>query len=489
MTRILSIGSDLDFADSIDWHQEENYKDYNIIFMNLRDLEHRSEEFVYPYYDSDDRAVVFPSRKQVRSFVMGGNDLIIALPSSSSIIKLKEGEQRSTTTVARPARISTAQSSDQNHDDDQEDDEDDDPSWYSCDLFAWLPAGVNTEDTGGESVVPVNSSDVGAQWEWYFDGNFGWDLTFQRVYQRAWMTEGSTYGDPTSGPSSGRGPDEKHGPLPRMQELAVNASNECIGARIELFPRKEADKSKLDQYPSQQGGIYLVPLKPSMPFADFARQVLIENYGVLDQGLDHQPEWAQDYALPKEQQLRDRITELQAELEELEEQVEEPAAYKPLLYDVGDPLEELVRETLRDVGLEVSGEVPGKRDGIIKLDDQWIVLEIYGSTSGVSAKKYRQLTDWVENVNVEHPDKNVEGLLIANPFAEDDPDERPPDLLTGDVKRLMDQRGFHAIRTIDIYRMICGYRNDDLTTDDIEQRFANMTDLVIDFDDVGSSPV
>lgn len=491
MTRILSIGSELDFANSIDWHQEKNYKDYNIIFMNLRDLENRSEEFIHPYYDSNDRAVNFPTRKEILSFVQkGGNDLIIALPSSSSI-ELRGGKQRNVVRKASPAGNSTDQGTDQEQhgDDGNQENDEEEPSYYSCNLFAWLPAGVNIEDRGGESVVSLDGTDVGSRWDWYFDGDFGWDLTFQYVYQRAWMTERSTYRNPTSGVSSSRGPDEKHGPFPRMQEIAVNASNECIAAKIELFPRKETDKSKLDQYPSPQGGIYLVPLKPSIPFADFAREVLVENYDVLERGLEHQPDWVQDYALPTEQQLQERISELKDELNELKEKIEEPAAYKPLLYDVGNPLEEIVRETLRDVGLEVEGEVPGKRDGTIKLDDKWIVLEIYGSTSGVSARKYRQLTDWVENVKIEHPDKNVEGLLIANPFSEEEPDERSSDLLTGDVKRLMEQRGFHAIRTIDIYRMISGYRNDEFTTSEIESRFANMTDLVLDFEDVESSPI
>ncbi len=487
MARILSIGSELDFADSVDWHEDANYKDYNIIFMNLRDLEQRSEEFVYPYYDDDERAVNFSTRKQVRSFVMdGGNDLIIALPSSSAVA-LQEGENQSTTTVARAVTAPTGQPSQEEKD--ENGDEEEEPTFHSCDLFSWLPARLHTEDTGGESVVLADNTEVGQLWEWYFDENFAWNLTLQRVGQRTWMTEGSAYDDPTSRPSSGSAPDEKYGPIPRLQEVAVNASNECIGGRIELFPRKDIDVSEVDQYPSPAGGIYLVPLKPSLPFADFARQVLVQNYGLFEEGLDHQPEWVQEYALPEEQRLRDRIAELQAELESLETEVEEPAQYKSLLYDVGDPLEDLVRDTLRDVGLEVSGEVPGKRDGIIKLDDQWIVLEIYGSTSGVTAKKYRQLTDWVENVNVEHPGKAVEGLLIANPFADEDPAERPSELLTGDPKRLMEQRGFHAIRTIDIYRMICGYRNDELSTADIEQRFASMDELIIDFDDVTSSPV
>ena len=144
---------------------------------------------------------------------------------------------------------------------------------------------------------------------------------------------------------------------------------------------------------------------------------------------------------------------------------------------------------MSEVGLEVGGEIPGKRDGVIKLSDQWISLEIFGSVNGVKARKYRQLTDWVENVQVDHPDKDVEGLLVANTFAEDDPEERPPDLLQGDPKRLMEQRGFHAISTIDIYRMICGYRNGDLMTRDIEEMFSDMDELILDFKDLPSDPI
>lgn len=464
MTRILSIGPDLDFVDSIDWNQKTNYKDYDIIFIDLSNLEDRSADFVHPYFEDEKTSVKFPTRKQVRSFVMeGGNDMIITLPSSSTI-QLKENQNEI-----------------ENLDEDE-------PTTYSCNVFAWLPMTLVTEDIGGKSVSLTENSHSNA-WNWYFTENFSWDLTIQGVRQRSSML--TSYKNPKSGygrySSSGR--NEKHGPVPRMQDIAVNASNECIASRIELFPRKAVDKSNIDQYPPINGGVYLFPLKPSIPFADFVRQVLIQNYEVLEEGLEFQPGWVEKYVLPEEQQLSERILKLKRDLAELEDQIEEPAKYKPLLYDVGDPLEELVRETLRDVGLDIDGEVPGKRDGIIKLDNQWVVLEIYGSINGVKSKKYRQLTDWVENVKVDNPDKNIEGLLIANTFVEADPNERPDKLLTGDPRRLMDQRGFHAISTIDIYRMICGYRNNELTTSDIKHRFANMDSLELNFEDVTASPV
>lgn len=275
-----------------------------------------------------------------------------------------------------------------------------------------------------------------------------------------------------------------------MQAIARNASNECIAARVELFPRKGVDESRLDEYNLQPGAIYLIPLKPSMAFSDFVRQVLLNNYDLLDEGIEHQPDWVSSYALPEEKRIRKRISEIESELEELDDEVEEPAQYKPLLYEIGDPLEKLVRETLREVGLDVGGEVPGKRDGVIKLtDDQWISLEIFGTVNGVKARKYRQLTDWVENVQVENPEGEVEGLLIANTFAEDDPKERPPELLQGDPKRLMKKRGFHAISTIDIYRMVYGYRNDELSTEEIVQAFSDMDELVLDFEELPSNPV
>lgn len=480
MERILSIGSELDFADHVDWHEHANYKDKNIVFVNLRDLESRSHQFFHPYFEEEFMSVDFPSRKQVRSLVMdGGNDLIVTLPSSPKVeVKgEKEGKPQSQQ-LSQTGGVNSTDSADNGLE------------FFSCDVLRWLPVNVSVEAMSGESVSLPREIKTPNYWDWYFDRDFGWDLTIQSVRQQSSMTEHSTYRNPNFKRSSSSSSSKKTGPIPRIQYIAMNASNECIAARIELFPRKRVDESRLDGYNLQPGAIYLIPLKPSMAFSDFARQVLLNNYDLLDEGLDHQPDWVPNYALPEENRIRKRISELESELEELNDEVEEPAQYKPLLYDLGDPLEELVRETLREVGLEVGGEIPGKRDGVIKLsDDQWISLEIFGTVNGVKARKYRQLTDWVENVQVDHPDKDVEGLLIANTFAEDDPEERPPDLLQGDPKRLMEQRGFHAISTIDIYRMICGYRNGELTTDGIEKTFSNMDNLVIDFQGLDSSPV
>ena len=479
MGRILSIGSKLDFADYVDWHEGANYKDNNIMFVNLRDLESQSKKFFHPYFE-DFMSVDFPSRKQVRSFVMdGGNDLIVTLPTSPEA-EMK-GEKQSRGQSQQLPQTGNAGSTD---------DTDNGLEHFSCDMLRWLPANVSVEAMSGESISVPLTSETPTYWDWYFDSDFGWDLTIQGVRQLSSMRDGSTYTNPNTLTRSGSSGSNKTGPIPRMQALARNASNECIAARIELFPRKRVDTSRLDEYSLQPGAIYLIPLKPQMTFSDFARQVLLNNYDVLDEGVEHQPDWVQDYSLPEETRIRERISELESELEELNNEVEEPAKYKPLLYEIGDPLEDLVRETLREVGLEVGGEVPGKRDGVIKLSEsQWISLEIFGSVNGVKARKYRQLTDWVENVQVDHPDVEVDGLLIANTFAEDDPEERPPELLQGDPKRLMEQRGFHAVSTIDIYRMVCGYRNEELSTEEIVETFSDMDELVLDFEDLPSDPV
>jgi hypothetical protein len=477
MERILSIGSKLDFADHVGWHENVNYKDYNIMFMNLRDLENRSGQFFHPYF-GDFTSVNFPTRKQVRSFVLeGGNDLIVVLPSSPEIEL--QGENQSKPQSQQSSQIENVNSNDST---------DRGLEFFSCNVLRWLPVNVTVEAMSGESVSLPIETETPDYWDWYFDRNFGWNLTIQNIGQWSKMRERSMYTNPNTVVRSGSRNSEKHGPLYRLQTIARNASNECIAARIELFPRR-VDKSRLEEYNLQPGAIYLIPLKPQMAFSDFARQVLLNNYDLLDEGVEHQPDWVRNYSLPEETRIRERISKLESELNELNDQIEEPAKYKPLLYEIGNPLEDLVHETLSEVGLEVGGEIPGKRDGVIKLSDQWISLEIFGSVNGVKARKYRQLTDWVENVQVDHPDKDVEGLLVANTFAEDDPEERPPDLLQGDPKRLMEQRGFHAISTIDIYRMICGYRNGDLMTRDIEEMFSDMDELILDFKGLPSDPI
>jgi hypothetical protein len=47
MVRILSIGSELDYAHHADWNESANIRDYDIVFVNLRDLERRTDEFLH----------------------------------------------------------------------------------------------------------------------------------------------------------------------------------------------------------------------------------------------------------------------------------------------------------------------------------------------------------------------------------------------------------------------------------------------------------
>lgn len=185
MDRILSIGSELDFADHVDWHEGANYKDNNIMFMNLHDLESQSEKFFHPYFE-DYMSVDFPSRKQVRSFVMdGGNDLIVTLPSSPEA-EMK-GEKQSKGQSQQLPQTGSTNSTDST---------DNGLEFFSCDVLRWLPVNVSVEAMSGESVSLPRENKTPNYWDWYFDSDFGWDLTIQNVRQLSSMAERSTYTNP-----------------------------------------------------------------------------------------------------------------------------------------------------------------------------------------------------------------------------------------------------------------------------------------------------
>lgn len=130
MVRVLSIGSQLDFADYVDWDDTVNIRDYDIVFINLRDLERRKDEFVHENVPEEyKRMYEMPPSDHIVQLLVSGGDLIITLPNT-----------------------------------------------LQNDL-SWLPFAVETHEDGGESIAEDTIDD---DWDWYFPNAFSWEISFTK---------------------------------------------------------------------------------------------------------------------------------------------------------------------------------------------------------------------------------------------------------------------------------------------------------------------
>lgn len=451
MPRILTKGSRAGVEDDYaDWSDEENLKHYSIAFYDLLDLENRKHEVVHPWFDFED-AVHFPSRNDVVQFLFGGNDLVIRLP------KHQEVEFRG-------------------------EDRDGNTEGYSCDFFEWLPfyVGLNDEEEGSDL---IELRDGFEDWETCFTDDFEWEVTIQTIAQRS-RYRSSPYSDPrpppeTSGlraqPESLAAPrSSDYGPDTHVEVMAVENVGRTIAAEVTLSAEED------EETVHSEGSAYLIPSNSAKKFDEFTQDILVEVFGV---DVEQVPEWLDDYQIPGEEDILSEIESLESQVSELEQQVERAEWFRQLLFandeDYSDyGLEEPVREAFREMGLTVEGEKSGFRDGGIVLGDQTIILEVTGRKRGVKLGKVQKLERHVEDAEEEGYGQDRSGLLVYNPFRNEDPESRP--LNPNNFREELEDRGFKFITSYQLYQMLCAYERGEIDTDDVVDELTG-EDTIIQF--------
>lgn len=413
--RILSKGSELPFVhESVGWDESTNFKDYDIVFVNLRTLEEAAQDYDHPYNESDESPEIL-DKSDVSTFIQEDGYMVVYLSDSPV------AEMGNTTTEPKSKYSSqpvTARQRQVNKNKEVE-------PYNDYELLNWLPFSANiTTDESGESVDVFED-----EWKWYFGNLFSWDKIID--------VDSSTFYDTYS--------------------ITENSYGERIATRISR---------------SSGGHVTLIPPDESIVYSDFVKNAL-QNVFDIDVGVEGRapPAWLSDYSLPNEEDIEDSIQEKKKEIEELENELESLTKLKKLLYETNTNLEEVTRDSLRELGFTVDGEVPGKRDGILRTSETDFALEITGTTGGIKLRKGRQLDDWVENVMAEDPDEDVSGLLIVNPEMGTPPEERDISI-EPNVQNYMEQRGdYKVLTTLDLYRLAELNLKEGVDKDDIEEMF------------------
>lgn len=426
MVRILSIGSELDYAHHADWNESANIRDYDIVFVNLRDLERRTDEFLHANVPGEyRRQYQFPPTEHILQLLTSGGEFIVTLPSSidAEPSENQDWEPPEPIPEDEPVPAGTP----------------------ILNFFSWLPLELDIDDMGGES---IDEETIDEDWEWYFDDGFSWDLAF------------STRRDTT-----------EHVRF-RLESLVENRYGESLAAQITA---NFAQGPRTTGLRPDWGSIYLLPFLEGWGIENLVQHVMENLYPDVDiETAGRQPDWLADYESPRESELEEQISDLEQELAEAQ-------SFERLLWEQDDELEEAVYETFRKAGLTVHDEVPHRRDGAIELDDRMIMLEITGTTGSVTERKLSQLQKWVTN-NQDEFDKEVSGLFVINHFMETDPADRD---LTLDPDRLnyLESAGLQLVTTPELFKMVNGLETDDLDADDVEAKLRSDSE-VIQFDTV-----
>ena len=176
------------------------------------------------------------------------------------------------------------------------------------------------------------------------------------------------------------------------------------------------------------------------------------------------PQWAraerfktaQEAALTgKLLQIQSRISELERNREEIEEDLGCAEYLKPLLYEQGPTLEQAVLAAMELMGFEASSyrDSDSEFDVVLKCAEGRCIGEVEGrDNKAIGIDKMRQLEiNILEDLERDEVSKPAKGILIGNAFRLTPPSDRPAEHFTPKCLSAAERNGTALIRTCDLF--------------------------------------
>jgi hypothetical protein len=211
--------------------------------------------------------------------------------------------------------------------------------------------------------------------------------------------------------------------VPRLGAIATNNLNKPVAIEFTTYFHKWAHDSE------EEGGYYSAPSKygGSLAFLptpdEYHTESCIELLLKRGRGKEFEeippPPWISSIEIPGEASLKaeigtrkQRLEKFTSKIGELEGLLRELQKFKELLYGTGLPLQELVRETLGNLGAKIEPSVVTD-EFIINVSGRRALVEVKGNTKSISKKDLAQLiTDLGEHLKA--TEEEVDGILIGN---------------------------------------------------------------------------
>lgn len=176
------------------------------------------------------------------------------------------------------------------------------------------------------------------------------------------------------------------------------------------------------------------------------------------------PEWIDEYTTDLERNL------LKQKLE-IDKKLGKTGKFKPLLYETGSSLKNLIIDALRELGIKVT-KLPEEcyADIEFPISEELIgVCEVKGLQKNANIRHLRQLFQYFMEQR-EFENRNVKGIFIVNHFREEKPSERD-DPLTKDAWELVKKYDFRVMTTVDLYNFVTQFVEKKVTKEDFLRQF------------------
>lgn len=174
------------------------------------------------------------------------------------------------------------------------------------------------------------------------------------------------------------------------------------------------------------------------------------------------PKWLKDYELRGEVELLEKIEEVEAKIRDLKDvksefqrQIQKVVQYKKLLFEQGEELELVVKESFKLMGFDVEKrkEEDIEHDLLFSSAEGRGLAEVEGKDStAINISKFDQLNRAVDedfHINDDYP----QGILIGNHFRLENPITRK-EPFTEKVHTIARKKSFGLLTTLEIYNAV-----------------------------------
>ncbi len=148
-----------------------------------------------------------------------------------------------------------------------------------------------------------------------------------------------------------------------------------------------------------------------------------------------------------------RLQNIQNRMKKLQKHIEDIRKKKILITASGTPLEEVVQETLREIGFVLSETEVGRSDIIASYNGIDIVAEIKGVSKSAAEKHAAQLEKWVAQF-IEEKEHSPKPILIVNGYCDTPLSERGEGIFPNQMLKYCEARGHALITTT---QLLCLY--------------------------------
>lgn len=201
------------------------------------------------------------------------------------------------------------------------------------------------------------------------------------------------------------------------------------------------------------------------------------------------PEWADKYNILTEKNEKEKIEELNKEIEKLkiekekaEDKLSSIQKYKLAFTTSGKELETIIYEIFSELGFKSMPTEHNRADGIFEYNDLKIVTEIKG-VNGSSAEKHgAQLEKWVSEF-VEKEGIIPKAILIVNGFRKKDLSSRNEAVFPNQMIEYSTKREHCLISTVQLLGIFIDVKNNPSKKEEIITTFLNTIGVYSEYSD------